>query len=594
MHQQTLRLVHAVKKNRFKTIKAISSLVVLGLVGCTWAVESGLNQSRAETAAATTKEPHIFTPEERLADATATFSFLVGHLLLQERDWKGAEAAFTQVVESDPGAVESQVMVARLAMQGKDYEKALVHARKVVDLAPEHELARRTLATILRVLKRYPEAVVQYEELLKQDPDDSGVRLVLAQLYGRIGRAAESSKVVEALLSHPLIGWRAELAVGRGWLHQDDQAQALAAFERARAMAPEQLEPTLALGSVLQDLKKNEEAEAIYRRYLDEHPRSEVVHTRLGRLLLNVDDREGALAVFSNLQRLAPSSVQAHLSSAFILLSQERYEEALGALRLAEVQQPENSSIRYYLGQALEYLKRDEEAVGEYAKVQLGETFYPESQIRIAYLQSDLGRKKEGVEIVESLYKSHPTRVDVVLALNFLQLQNDQYEQVIQSTEEGLKLDPEESRFLFNRAMAYDKLGKWKEAEADLEAYIKVNPNDAHALNYLGYTWADRNENLEGSLELLKKAAKLAPGDGFITDSLGWVLFRMNRLSESVDAMREAVRLQPDDATIVEHLGDVLKALGRDKEAANFWQKYLKISPDNANLKEKLRQLNLP
>ncbi|MEG3639953.1 tetratricopeptide repeat protein [Magnetococcus sp. PR-3] len=564
-------------------------------MGCTWAVEGGLSQSDAAGAPDKIKKAvHYYTPEERLANMTASYSFLVGHMMLRDHNWKGAETAFTSVVDSDPTALESRVMVARLAMQRSDFKKALIHARKVVDQAPNHELARSTLARILRALKRYPEAVVQYESILKQDANKSGVRLVLAQLLGRVGRAAESSAVVEELFAHPLMGWRAELAVGRAWLHQKDLNQALVSFTRARDLAPEQLEPTLALGSVLQDLKKSQEAETIYRAYLEEHPGSQVVHTRLGRLLLNVDDREGALAVFTNLQKLAPSSVQAHLSSAFILLSQERFEEALEALRLAEVQQPDNPSIRYYLGQALESLKRDDEAVIEYAKVQPGQTFYPESQIRVAYLQSDLGREMEGVQIVENLHKSHPKRVDVMLALNFLQLQTDQYEKVIVTTRAGLLLDPDESRFLFNRAMAYDKLGRWKAAEADLEAYIKVNPNDAHALNYLGYTWADRNENLEDSLRLLKKAAKLAPGDGFITDSLGWVLFRMNRLDESVHTMREAVRLQPDDATIVEHLGDVLKAVGRNKEAANFWKKSLKINPDNDKLKEKLRHLKLP
>nr|CRH06717.1 conserved exported protein of unknown function [<<include Tetratricopeptide repeat domain] [Candidatus Magnetococcus massalia] len=539
------------------------------------------------------KEPRTYTPQERLSDLNASFHFLVGHMQLNSQDWKAAEQAFSQVVKHDDEALASQVMVARLAMRRGDFDKAVLAAQKVVEQAPDHKLARTMLAGILSALKRYPEAIEQYEALLKYHPDNHGTRLLLAQLYGRVGQAEKSQGALGELLDHPLMSWRSWLAVGRSWLHQKDKQRALEAFSRSHQAAPEQLETTLALGSVLQDLKKVQEAEKIYRAFLQDHPSNQVVHTRLGRLLLTVDDREGALKVFSSLQKLAPTSVQAHLSSAFILLGQERYSEALEALRLAEALQPENPSIRYYLGQTLEYLERLDASIAQYEMIPQGATYHPESRIRVAYLKLELGHKEDAVKICESLYKLFPKRVDVVLALNFLQLQTEQHQAVVKSANEGLRLDDTESRFIFNRAMAYDKLGMWKEAEADLQSYIKTNPNDAHALNYLGYTWADRNENLEKSLDLLRKAAELAPGDGFITDSLGWVLFRMNRLEESLNSMRKAVRLQPDDPTIAEHLGDVLKALNRKKEAAQIWQRALKLGADAKKLGKKLRSLGL-
>ena len=112
---------------------------------------------------------------------------------------------------------------------------------------------------------------------------------------------------------------------------------------------------------------------------------------------------------------------------------------------------------------------------------------------------------------------------------------------------------------------------KHPKAEEDLKAALGYQPENPYVLNYLGYAWADKGENLEEALKMIRKAVKLRPQDGYITDSLGWVLYRMNRFEEAVPYLERAVELLPYDPVINDHLGDVYWQVGRKLEARFQW-----------------------
>ncbi|MBF0371138.1 MAG: tetratricopeptide repeat protein [Magnetococcales bacterium] len=517
-------------------------------------------------------------------------NYLLGQILLGERRWLEAEEAFVEVVEADPDNTESRMFVAHLATQRGDLDRAVSFTRELVEREPDHDQARLLLASVLTAQKEYDEAARHYQELLKLTPDNERARELLAQLYGRMGQPEAAKEVLTPLFSNPDLAWSAYLALGRAYANNQDMENAIAAFRKSWEMAPDQLESVLSLGAALQKVDRLQEAEDVYRSYLTDQPSSAAIHNRLARLLLNQDKREKALEEFKTILRLTPDSVQARLTTALILFSQSKHAEALKELRLAEAIEPENSGVRYYLGQVLETLDQNAEAEIQYLKVGMGETYYPEAQLRIALIESEKEMKPEAIDRLVELRRAYPERMDLILALSVLMLQTKDYQGVVDTSNEGLKLEADQSRLLFNRAMALDKLKRWPEAEADLRAYIAMNADDAHALNYLGYTWAERNENLEEAYELLQRASKLAPGDGFITDSLGWVLYRLNRLDESLNFMRQAVRMEPEDATIKEHLGDVLHALGLVDEAVEVWRNSLELDSDNSQLQEKIEQ----
>ncbi|MBF0624879.1 MAG: tetratricopeptide repeat protein [Magnetococcales bacterium] len=523
-------------------------------------------------------------------DGQAVFSFLMGQILYRENRFVEAEEAFTEVARADPDAVEVNEMVAQLAIQRGDLVKAMAFSRAVLDKDPDRVGVRLLLASLLKVVRQYAAAAEHYERLIRENKSPDQIRLLLAPLYGLMKRPESARKTLDPLFDKPGFDWRAHLAMGQAWLNVDNQNEALKVFRQAVQMEPFQLEPVLALGGLYQRMGRAQDAEETYRSYLDSNPRSQVVHDRLGRLMLTQDKRKEALEEFRAVTNLAPQSIQARLTTALILLSQGSYEDALQELRLSQALQPDNPGILYYLGQTLDSLKRGAEAVQEYGRIKPEDPFYLEAQIRLAYYEANDQRPAEAMARIDQLLARFPDKPEVYVAGTILALQREAFEQVVTLATRGLAAEPGNGRLLFNRAMAYDKLKQWPKAEQDLLDYLQANPDDPQALNYLAYTWADRNEHLDRSYAMLKKAAELAPEDGFITDSLGWVLFRLNRLEESRDIMRKAVSLEPQDPTINEHLGDVLKALGQMDEALVIWQRALDMDTGNQALRDKIRQ----
>ncbi|MBF0428266.1 MAG: tetratricopeptide repeat protein [Magnetococcales bacterium] len=575
----------------------MTTILGMALAGCV-AVGSGVTDSSTPAAESSVSQEQTATqpPTEPFQDKVASdgvyYYYVLGHMMMGDRRWDEAEKAFMRVAEGDRDSHEVRLIIAHLAMQRGDLPRAVRFAQEVVDLDPGNIKARLLLAGLLNALEKYQESAVQYEILIKKQPDHVSARLQLAQIYGRLKDPVRAKSALTPLFGQPDVAWKANLALGRAYVHLEDIKKSLEYFRKARKQAPDQLEPILALGAALQELDRPKEAEAMYRDFLARNPENEAIHTRLGRLLLNQEDRSAALDEFRTITRLSPSSVQARLTAALILMSQRNFEEAVQELRLAEAVHPGNSGVAYYIGQAMEALGRSKDAKAAYEPIKAEDPFYMEAQIRLAYLEASEKQGKNAIVRLQALAKSQPERFEVLLALTIVLLQEEDHEAVVALSTQGLTMAPDQSRFLFNRAMALDKLKRWPEAEKDLKLYIEKNPDDAQALNYLGYTWAERNENLEEAYKLVYKASQLAPGDGFIIDSLGWVLYRMNRLEESLVKMREAVRTESKDPTIREHLGDVLSAMGRTKEALIIWQQALELDGTNEALRAKIRRVS--
>ncbi len=156
---------------------------------------------------------------------------------------------------------------------------------------------------------------------------------------------------------------------------------------------------------------------------------------------------------------------------------------------------------------------------------------------------------------------------------------------------EGIADPPEDDawQLYIARGAALLEMDDWDAAEADLKRAVEAAPDEAQALNYLGYSWAERGINLEEAFRLIEKAVELRPDSGAIVDSLGWAHYQLGRYAEAVGHLEKAATLEPDDPTITDHLGDVYWRLGRDIEARYEWRRGLDLDPP-AKLKEQLER----
>ena len=157
--------------------------------------------------------------------------------------------------------------------------------------------------------------------------------------------------------------------------------------------------------------------------------------------------------------------------------------------------------------------------------------------------------------------------------------------------EKSLDLEPNNAELHFTLGALYYDAGKEQKSIEAMKTTIRLNPEHANALNYLGYTYAEKGINLEEALNLITKALSIKPESGHIIDSLGWVYYQMGEIEKAVQELERAAKFLPDDPAVLEHLGDAYLKIGQKEKALDMYEKASKLDAKNVKLKEKLERL---
>jgi tetratricopeptide (TPR) repeat protein len=156
----------------------------------------------------------------------------------------------------------------------------------------------------------------------------------------------------------------------------------------------------------------------------------------------------------------------------------------------------------------------------------------------------------------------------------------------------GLQVSPS-VMLHFSLGVLYEKTDRFLESIKEMETILQMDSKNAEAMNFIGYTYADRGIKLEEAEDLIRKALALKPGNAYMLDSLGWVCFRQNKLTEAITYLKEAALMLPQDVTIAEHLGDVYAASGQIEAAREIYMQVMKLNPDHKTVPEKIEKLNI-
>tara|TARA_B100001758_G_C18308296_1_gene556322 strand:+ start:9 stop:755 length:747 start_codon:yes stop_codon:yes gene_type:complete len=144
------------------------------------------------------------------------------------------------------------------------------------------------------------------------------------------------------------------------------------------------------------------------------------------------------------------------------------------------------------------------------------------------------------------------------------------------------------SEILYRRGACYERIGKDKESDTDLLNALKIDPEDSYVLNYLGYSWLERNHNIDEAITMLKKAYELNKNDPYIIDSIGWGYYLINDFIKAESYMIKAIQLMPLDPVVNDHYGDILWKLNRKLEAKYFWKNTLELEETDKDMKKKI------
>ena len=334
----------------------------------------------------------------------------------------------------------------------------------------------------------------------------------------------------------------------------------------------------IAHAQVLSQLERNRDAIAM----LDATPDiAEEPH------LLALRDRmeKGETLPFDIVDTPADGIAQVFLTFGAVLAGSDEPDPlALIHARLAEYLSPRLGEARLLAAQLLQNFGQFDLAEQEFEALRELGDMRPVAELTRIDALARADRLADAEKAALALTATHPELAQGWLALGDLLRQQDKFAQAVPAYDKALSLigdgSPEMRWFpLYARGIALERAGQFQKAEADFRAALKIRPDSAQVLNYLGYSLVDRNENLDEALKLIQRAVELRPDDGYILDSLAWAYYRLGRYDEAVAPMERAVAAMASDSLVNDHMGDIYWMVGRKREAEIQWHRAQSLKP---------------
>jgi tetratricopeptide (TPR) repeat protein len=286
---------------------------------------------------------------------------------------------------------------------------------------------------------------------------------------------------------------------------------------------------------------------------------------------------------FDQVTRPRDGAAEAFLTLADALDTEESQRVALIHARLAAHIRPGLIEAKLLAADVLEAQEQYAPATQALEGVPETSPWFVTTEIRRASTQAASGDAEAGIATLTALAAAHGDRIEVESALGDALRTAERYPEAVEAYSRAIALidTPRQAHWVlyYTRGIANERAGNWPAAEADFRQALKLEPEQPLVLNYLGYSMVEKRQDLDEALAMIETAVRREPEDGYITDSLGWVLYRLGRYEEAVQPMLRAVELTPDDPVINDHLGDVLWKVGRKREAEFQWRRALSFGP---------------
>ncbi len=544
-------------------------------------------------------------------DAPAEFHFLVGRELELEGRLREAQAAYRRASAKDPDDAFLHRKLAQLAIRHGDLEEALSEGQRAMELEPEDDDTRLLLGTIHRVRR---DAAAAESTLLGPDgqPRSADAGFLLYTIYAEVERLDAAEATAQWLVADDPDSLRGWFALANAYQRQDRPADA----EEALRSALERQPGSLAVYNALARSRHMQGDRAgeieVYREVLAHHPNHHATLSSLADALLAERRVDEAIGVLETLETNHPSDVRSSVRLALLEYDQGRYQEAASRLERALAERPAEHGVAYFLGLVRQRLGKNEAALEAFGRIPEGHGRYVDARTQMAAIFEDRGEYERAIEAVEQARQAKPTRALDLYAAS-LQAKVGEFDDAVALLERLLEDAPEDDELLYNLGVLHGEAQRHDRALYYMERALERNPDNPSVLNYIGYTWAERGENLDEAEAMITRALELRPEDGYIADSLAWVWYMRARplvasgrpalVAEGRSLLRRARaqlyradELAGGDPVIAEHLGDVYLLLEDKNRAYHHYGRALQLDPREAEqpeLRDKFERLRL-
>ena len=615
---------------RPNALHAATQVCLAALLICAASTASAQTSSpqNAPSTAPSSTSTNDTTDVNSSLDAPLFYQLLIGEIELSTGQ---ASNAFEIVLDAAK-RTRDELLFRRavdIALQARAGEQALSASRVWRSALPASLEATRTQVQILSALNRLGDAAEPLAKLIQLTP--AAERAGVLSALPRALQQAPDRKRVAALIDEVVLPWlsdksmavAAQVASGRGWLGAGESDRALTLARVAHRSEPAAPGPALL---AMELMAQQPEAEDIVTSHLQAAAAQPQIRLAYARTLASAQRLADAVVQIETVLRGQPDLAPPYLTLGALQLELRQFTQGEAALKryLELIAAPKEtpaanaeSTPRATVSDSADSVDEDEanpspdqaaieawlllarsaEQRGDFAQAEtwLARIDDPKRALEVQTRRATMLARRGQVAQARELLRNSPERsVDdaraKLLAEASVLREIKQWSEAYAVLGQAVARFSDDSDLIYEQAMVAEKLNRQDDAESLLRKVITLKPDNAHAHNALGYSLAERNVRLPEALQLIERALQLAPGDPFITDSLGWVQFRLGRLADAANTLRQAYRARPD-AEIGAHLGEVLWAAGQKDEARRVWREARSRDDSNEALRETLSRL---
>ncbi|MBT6325541.1 MAG: tetratricopeptide repeat protein, partial [Bdellovibrionales bacterium] len=447
----------------------------------------------------------------------------------------------------------------------------------------DSETINLLLAGIYTVLNKSDEATLNYKKVLSNNPGNEEACVFLSKLYSQNQQIKKAYKLLNKCEKKNKGQGIFSYFKGKISVNQNDKVSAKKFFKQSLKVDPSYYQSVLAIGFLSEEKEKFEDAAKVYKNFLEKNPDHFIVLSRFVQVLFVLQKYEEVLGYAERLSLLDPEDISLKVKLGVLYTDAARYKEAKKIFEHVLEKHPDSEKVLYYLGALNQQTGFFDQSIEYYMKIKPVSSLFHDSNLQISKMlqvqaltgdqekindyfsfikrrSNEFSQLKVGFKLSLANYYELTERNDLAIS-ELLSVQHDQDFKIAH---------------IFYLASLYEKSKIFSKSIPLVKAILDKDPENAQALNFIGYSLLDRGIELDKAFNYISKAVKLSPKDGYIRDSLGWYYYKVGKLKKAKQEIEKALETAKGDVVIIKHLAIVYQELKNYAKAKEYLVEALK------------------
>ncbi|MDY0360931.1 MAG: tetratricopeptide repeat protein [Desulforegulaceae bacterium] len=539
----------------------------------------------------TTRTQDFIIPE-----GNSYFNYIVSEIESHKKNNQKSFEYLVKAQQKDPDSKYLKKQLAKKLLLYKKTQPAKEIISALMEEDPKDPEILSLFAGILALEKKDPNEILEiYEKIIDLDPENKKAPIALAFLYEKLNKRQKLIETFEKAALSAKHNYFLYFYLGEAYLLDKQYSQARKNFYKAAKEEPYRIEPKLSLIETIKNLRKThkhkKEIIDLFNEIIELKPNDPTLLIELSYFYYQNGDYEKSDETFKAVGEEWNLNKQ-NIAAILNFYSNNNFNDKSDFTAMRIFQATGDSSIFLVLGSIYNKADQTKKAVETYKLVPETSSLHSNAIAAISIILAQTDKFEEAVSLIKKQTAKKPEDLILISALGNLYEEKKDYENAQTFYQKGASIESEKKwTFFYRLGVINDKAGKKDKSLEYMKKALDLEPENPDILNYIGYTYAEMDINLELAKEMIEKALMARKDDGYITDSLGWVYYKLGNYEKAEFFLEKASKITKNDPVILEHLAELYIKTGRQNLAVEIYENILKTDPDNAEVKKKLMKI---